>query len=108
MKFYTLDEIKDKNIGLVGTPARDELEAEIAAALIGESIKDARKGQHLTQAQLGARIGVQSSTISKIENGRNVTLTTLIRVVKGLGLTADFTIRGLQPVSLGVSSSKIN
>lgn len=30
IKFYTLDEVKDKHIGEVGTPHRDKYEARIA------------------------------------------------------------------------------
>ena len=29
IKFYTLDEVKDKHIGEVGTPHRDKYEAEL-------------------------------------------------------------------------------
>lgn len=35
MKFHTLEEVTDKHIGKKGTPARDEFEAKIEAALIG-------------------------------------------------------------------------
>ena len=57
MKFYTFEEIKDKHIGKIGTPRRDEYERKVAKALddyhIGEAIKEARKAKHLTQGQLG-------------------------------------------------------
>lgn len=39
IKFYTLDEVKDKHIGEVGTPHRDKYEAELQSFLIGEAIK---------------------------------------------------------------------
>ena len=42
IKFYTLDEVKDKHIGKVGTPHRDKYEAELQSFLIGEAIKKAR------------------------------------------------------------------
>lgn len=100
--YYTFDEVKDELIGRCGTVERDEYEAEIEAYLIGQHIRDARKLQNLTQKQLGERLGVQTAQISKIENGRNITLTTIIRVLNALGLTADFSIRGLTPVRLGV------
>jgi len=53
MKFYTLEEITDKHIGKTGTPERDAFDAEVEAALIGASIKEARKSLNLTQQQLG-------------------------------------------------------
>lgn len=49
MKFYTLEEMTDKHIGKRGTPERESFEAEVEAALIGASIKEARKSMNLTQ-----------------------------------------------------------
>ena len=53
MKFYTLEEMTDKHIGKRGTPERESFEAELEAALIGASIKEARKSMNLTQKELG-------------------------------------------------------
>lgn len=106
MKFYSHEEMLDKYVGKKGAAEREEFDAEVEAALIGASIKDARKANHLTQAQLGERIGVQAAQISKIESGRNLTIATIIRVLKGLGLTAQFSINGLNinPVTIGTSN----
>ena len=101
MKFYTLEEITDKHIGKIGTPERDAFDAEVEAALIGASIKEARKSLNLTQQQLGERVGVQPAQISKIESGRNLTIATIVRVLNALGLTDDFSIQGLAPITLG-------
>ena len=101
MKFYTLEEITDKHIGKIGTPERDAFDAEVEAALIGASIKGARQSLNLTQQQLGERVGVQPAQISKIESGRNLTIATIVRVLNALGLTADFSIQGLAPITLG-------
>lgn len=101
MKFYTNDEMLDKYIGVKGTPERESFDADVEAALIGASIKDARKANHLTQAQLGERVGVQAAQISKIESGRNLTIATIVKVLKALGLSAEFSISGLNPVILG-------
>jgi DNA-binding XRE family transcriptional regulator len=103
MKFYTHDEILDKHIGKKGSLARESFDAEVEAALIGASIKNARKAQHLTQIQLGERVGVQAAQISKIESGRNLTIATIVKVLNALGLTASFSINelGFQPVILG-------
>lgn len=104
MKFYTLEEMTDKHIGKRGTPERENFEAEVEAALIGASIKEARKSMNLTQKELGERVGVQTAQISKIENGRNLTIATIVRVLNALGLSADFSIQGLRPVKLGARS----
>lgn len=103
-KYYTFEEVKDELIGKCGTKERDEYEAEIEAHLIGQHIREARKSQNLTQKQLGERIGVQTAQISKIENGRNITITTIVRVLNALGLSADFSIQGLAPIKLGLST----
>lgn len=97
MKFYTLDEITDKHIGKRGTPEREIFEAEVEAALIGATIKEARKSQNITQRELGERVGVQTAQISKIESGKNLTISTIVRVLNALGITANFTIGNLTP-----------
>ncbi|MDE7153724.1 MAG: helix-turn-helix domain-containing protein [Muribaculaceae bacterium] len=104
MKFYTLEEMTDKHIGKRGTPERESFEADVEAALIGASIKAARKAQNMTQKELGEKVGVQTAQISKIESGRNLTIATIVRVLKALGLSAEFSIKGLAPVHLGVGA----
>lgn len=89
-KWYTLEEITDEFIGTKGSPERDSFDADVEAALIGDSIKRARKALNLTQAQLGERVGVQTAQISRIESGRNLTISTIVRVLKALGLSANF------------------
>lgn len=98
--FYTFDEIKDEFIGEEGTPARDEYEDELRAYLIGEAIKKAREGKNLTQAQLGKMIGVQRAQISKIESGKNLTLATMARVFKAMGIDAKLDMGALGRVAL--------
>jgi len=67
-KTYSLDEITDEFIGKKGTSERDKFEFELKLDLIGEMIKETRKGMNLTQEQLGNLVGVQKAQISKIEN----------------------------------------
>ncbi len=90
LKVYTWEEIKDERLGPVGTPERDEHERNVAEALhayrMGEAVRKARLEQKLTQEQLGERIGVKKAQISKLERGCNLTLSTLSRVFKALGV----------------------
>lgn len=83
----TLDQIKDKYYGAVGTPERDRLENELEALRIGYKIKMARERLNLTQEQLAERVDKKRTFISKIENdGENITLRTLFDIVeRGLG-----------------------
>jgi HTH-type transcriptional regulator/antitoxin HipB len=85
MKTYTLNQVQDKLIGKVGTPARDKFEYELQMEFIGNAIKQTRKERKLTQEELGRLIGVQKSQISRLEsNPGNVTIDTLIRIFNAL------------------------
>ena len=90
MKLHSFDDYKDELFGKVGTPERDEMEAklkeEVDAYFVGEAIRKARLAQHLTQEQLGEKIGVQRSQISKLEKGESITLASMRRVFKALGV----------------------
>ena len=83
----TLDQIKTKYYGEVGTPERDRLENELKALRIGFKIRSAREQLDMTQEQLAERINKKRTYISKIENdGENITLRTLYDIVeRGLG-----------------------
>ena len=57
-------------------------------AAIPAAIRDYRRQRHLTQAELGARIGAGKDQISKLErNALNVTIDTLQKVLGALGTT---------------------
>ena len=90
MKLYSLEEVKDELLGEVGSPERDEHERKVQEALhtyhIGEAIKRARVMQHLTQEELGERVGVQRSRISRIERGCAISVPTMGRIFKALGI----------------------
>ena len=83
----TLDQLKDKYYGELGTPERDRLENELEALRIGFKIRSAREQLTMTQEQLAARIEKKRTYISKVENdGENITLRTLYDIVeRGLG-----------------------
>ena len=97
MKLYTHDEMMDSVIGKKGTPRRDKLDADLKTFLMGEAIKKAREERHLTQEQLGERIGVKRAQISRLERGYSITIPTMRRVFKALGVvtaTIDLGIAG--------------
>ena len=90
-KLIPADDMKDKLWGKPGTPERDAMEAQLQedvhAYMVGEAIRKARHEQHLTQEELGERIGVQRAQISRLEKGKSViTLPTMSRVFKALGI----------------------
>ena len=93
MKMMTLDQMKDKDIGKVGTPERDKYEFDLRMEVLGQMIKSVRKERKLTQEQLGKLIGVQKSQISKLErNTKNVTVETILKVFKALKANVKFSV----------------
>lgn len=87
MKTKTLDQIKTKYYGEIGTPERDRIERDLDALRIGLKIRTAREQKEMTQAQLADRIDKKRTFISKVENdGGDITLKTLFDIVeRGLG-----------------------
>ena len=93
MRMMTLDQMKDKDIGEIGTPDRDKYEFDLRMELLGEMIKSVRKERKLTQEQLGQLIGVQKSQISKLErNTKNVTIETILKVFRALKANVKFSV----------------
>lgn len=90
----TLDELKDRDIGEIGTPERDEYEFDLRMEILGELIKSVRKERHLTQEQLGELVGVKKSQISKLErNTKNVTIGTILKVFNALKANISFSVQ---------------
>ena len=104
MKLHTLDELTDRYIGPVGTPERNgfdrQLAEEIRAYHVGEAIKQAREAKKLTQAELGERMGVQRSQVCRLESGKSITLTSMMRVFKALGVPCSLDMKGVGKVAL--------
>lgn len=99
IKLHDFDDVLDEFYGKPGTPQRDEHERKVSQALhayrIGEAIKKAREEQHITQEELGHRIGVQKAQISRLERGYSITIPTMSRVFQALGIpTASIDLGG--------------
>ena len=104
MKTYTLDEVKDEFIGKAGTPERDQyeqsLKEELQAYHIGEAIRQARIAKNLTQEQLGEKVGVQKSQISRLERGKSITLSSLMRLFSAMEIPLTLDMEGVGKISL--------
>ena len=105
LRLIPFEEIEDRRLGKIGTPRRDAFEArlneELEAYHIGEAIKKTRIEQNLTQEELGQRIGVKKAQISKIERGHNISITSLGRIFKALGIkSASLDLSGVGKVAL--------
>jgi transcriptional regulator with XRE-family HTH domain len=66
---------------------------------IGRDLQKARTKRGLTQAELGALVGLPQSHISKIERGEtDAQWTTLEQIANGVGLSAVFVPTNLVPL----------
>lgn len=100
IKLYTHDEMMDNIVGKTGTSRRERLEADLKTFLMGEAIKKAREERHLTQEQLGKMIGVKKAQVSRMENGANLSFSTIARVFKAMNISAHFSMEGIGKVAL--------
>lgn len=91
MKLYPLEDVLDEFMGKKGTPERDSFEKDVADAVyayrIGEIVKENRLRQNLTQEELGKKIGVKKSQVSKLERGEDMSLRSMRRIFRALGVT---------------------
>ena len=93
LKSFSLEEMKDKYLGKIGTLERDEYEYELRMDVLGRMIKTARQERNLTQEQLGELVGVQKSQISKLESHANsATIDTILKVFRALKAEIHFNV----------------
>ena len=104
MKFIDFEDTLDRDLGPLGTSRRDEFERGVdeyvQAYKLGEAIKRAMISQHLTQEQLGEKIGVQKSQISRLERGRSISLSSIIRLFRAMGIPLNLEMGNLGKVAL--------
>jgi putative transcriptional regulator len=63
----------------------DKLEVQKA---LGSKIRSLRTAKGISQMELGARIGKDDTSISRLENGKvNPTYTYLLQIAEGLGIS---------------------
>ena len=100
MNFYTQEQMVDKHVGAKGTPARDEYDEQVELMLVGDAIRKARQAQSLSQEQLGEMVGVQKAQISRLENGKNLTISTIARLFKAINQKVSLDIPSIGRVAL--------
>jgi HTH-type transcriptional regulator/antitoxin HipB len=82
----SFDDHLNQKYGQKGTATREVYEQGYEAFKIGVLIQEARKKQNLTQEELALKVGTTKNYISRIENdASDIRLTTLMRIVEGLG-----------------------
>ena len=68
--------------------------------VLGERVRKRREELNLTQEELGRLVGVQRAQISRIENGKNLTFSTVAKVFKAMGISANLEIGNLRKIAL--------
>lgn len=96
MEIYSWEEVENELFGEPGTPEREEYEKGVSETIhfykIGDAIKQARKEKNMTQTQLGELMGVQRAQISKIENGKNLNVSTIARAFRAMNIPAKLNL----------------
>ncbi|MBR5074979.1 MAG: helix-turn-helix transcriptional regulator [Bacteroidales bacterium] len=88
------DLVLNAEFGEPGSENRKEAEEQAYAFYSGQILKDARRGEKVTQIELASRIGSTKSYISKIENGvMTPSVGTFYRIINALGLQVEITKR---------------
>jgi ribosome-binding protein aMBF1 (putative translation factor) len=105
LKLTPFEVILDEHYGKKGTSKRDDFEQRVEEAVhayrIGEAIKKARLERNMTQEELGERIGVKKSQISRLERGYSITIPTMGRVFRALGIaTATLDLGSVGKIAL--------
>lgn len=94
----------EEDLGPVGAPERDEFERSVDEAVhayrVGKAIKQAREAKNLTQAELGEKMGVQRSQVCRIESGKSITLSSMMRAFRALGVQCSLDMKGIGSVTL--------
>ena len=84
------DVVLDAEFGSPGSAKRAQAEEQAYSFYSGQILRDVRKEEKVTQAELAERIGTTKSYISKIENGvMTPSVSTFYRIIHALGLTVN-------------------
>jgi putative transcriptional regulator len=60
--------------------------SSVIAAALGKRLEAIRLSQNIPQAELAKQAGVSRSTMTRIADGKSISLDSFIRVIKALGL----------------------
>jgi ribosome-binding protein aMBF1 (putative translation factor) len=86
-KLYRFSDLLDIEYGKLGTPERERFEQRAIANYYAEMLKEERKKEGLTQAQLAERVGKKREYIANIERGKtDMQLSTFYLLSNALGL----------------------
>lgn len=75
---------------------------------LGAKIKKERQSRGITQEQLAEQVDISVNFMSLIENGRNMSVETLIKIAKALGVTVDYLLSDIVDLQSNIITEQIN
>ncbi len=87
MKTYNAKDLLAKRYGKEGSESREEFREEAYSYYFGEIIKKRRKELQMSQQKLAETVGKKRPYISRIENGEDVRISSLLLVANALDLS---------------------
>lgn len=75
---------------------------------LGKRIKAERQKRGITQQQLAEKIDISTNFMSLIENGRNMSVDTLVKIANVFGVSVDYLLSDTIDVSRDNISAQIN
>lgn len=74
---------------------------------LGEKIRETRLKRGFTQEHLAEMVDISTNFMSLIENGRNMSVETLVKIAGALGVTVDFLLSDTLEMQSDVLSMQI-
>ena len=90
----------DPIVNTDGTKRLNFTDEQVELMLVGEAIRKARQAKSLSQEQLGEMVGVQKAQISRLENGKNLTIASICKLFKALDQQVSLDIPSIGRVAL--------
>ena len=93
MKTMKAKDLLAERYGEKGTKNREEFREEAYSYYFGEIIRTRRKELKMSQEKLAAKVGKKRPYISRIENGEDVRISSLLLIAEALDFEQELTSR---------------
>lgn len=75
---------------------------------LGGRIRKERQAKGITQEQLAEKVDISVNFMSLIENGRNMSVETLVKIANALGVTVDYLLSDIVNLHRNIITEQIN
>ncbi len=75
---------------------------------IGEKIREERKKIGMTQEDLAEKVGISVNFVSLIENGKNMSLDTMIKIANTFNVSVDYLLNDSMNINTDNITAQIN